>query len=287
MSQPGSPNPYQAPQSYGDVPRKFPLGAMSLGDILSRSMTLLFSRLPVFFLIELAAYFPLLAFIIFSGVSQPEMMFQRWYGVVLIFVNYVLAQFAAAAVLKVVEQAHIDQRLGVGEALSYALSRGLPLIVTSIVMGLVVGVGFLLCVIPGILFMVMYVFAPQACVLERLGPINAMNRSQILTQGFRGRVLGLLLIVIGFNVIITLIVQFGLVVAFPILARAQGVVSINTVNLLVVNLVPALANILIGTYFSICLTLTYFDLRVRKEGFDVARAAKGDIAPGASAASWQ
>ena len=45
------------------------------------------------------------------------------------------------------------------------------------------------------------------------------------------------------------------------------------------TLVTALVNILVQTYGAVCLTLLYFDLRIRKEGFDLELAARQQATP--------
>jgi hypothetical protein len=42
------------------------------------------------------------------------------------------------------------------------------------------------------------------------------------------------------------------------------------INVLVIQLV----NILVQTYLAVCITLLYFDIRIRKEGFDLELAAQ-------------
>ena len=48
----------------------------------------------------------------------------------------------------------------------------------------------------------------------------------------------------------------------------------NHANYAIQVAVSSLVSILIETFSAICLTLLYFDLRIRKEGFDLELAAK-------------
>jgi hypothetical protein len=45
-------------------------------------------------------------------------------------------------------------------------------------------------------------------------------------------------------------------------------------NAAINGIVDQLVNILLGSYVAICMTLLYFDLRIRKEGFDLELAAR-------------
>jgi len=64
---------------------------------------------------------------------------------------------------------------------------------------------------------------------------------------------------------------------------SQGLdIVVNPVNLLIDNLVVQAAAVLVGSYNAVCTTLMYFDLRARKEGFDLELAAQKESAEGAA-----
>src|SRR5262249_46339786 len=50
-------------------------------------------------------------------------------------------------------------------------------------------------------------------------------------------------------------------------------VKVNPLNHIIITLISELAAILFATYLAVCTTLLYFDLRIRKEGFDLELAA--------------
>jgi hypothetical protein len=53
---------------------------------------------------------------------------------------------------------------------------------------------------------------------------------------------------------------------------------INVRNQMIDTLVSSLLQILVQTYGAVCTTLLYFDLRIRKEGFDLELAAREQAA---------
>ena len=65
------------------------------------------------------------------------------------------------------------------------LSRSLG---AAILAGLTIGLGFILCIAPGIIFAIWYVFVSQVVVVEGLKAEKAMSRSKELTSGYRGLV---------------------------------------------------------------------------------------------------
>lgn len=78
-----------------------------------------------------------------------------------------------------------------------------PFIVVSLLYGLAVMVGAILCIIPGIIASVVFVWAPYAVVDQGLSPTQAMRRSWELTKARPGEVLLYLLVVYAVSSLIS------------------------------------------------------------------------------------
>jgi hypothetical protein len=266
---------------------KFQLGAMSVGDILDRGLKILFSRLGTFFAIDLILLLPLLAVElalpwIVEGNPNPYVVLASI--PVVLFLMIVLGAVAGGAVIQVIAKAYVDEPVSAGSAISFAFSRAGALIGTSILVGLIIMIGLFLCIVPGIIFALMYAVASQVVMLEGLSGGGAMSRSAELTSGFRGRIFGVLFLVGLFTALITGGIQLGLGIAFPPggpVQTAAGTVMqpYNHPNYEINQLGAFVAQVLLGAYQAICLTLLYFDLRVRKEGFDLEVAARQQLTP--------
>ena len=114
-----------------------------------------------------------------------------------------------------------------------------------------------------------WTFVSQAIVLEDRGAIAGLRRSWNLVRGSFWRVLGITLL-IGLLVAVAssvpiLMTQFGVSLAFPKSLAAQTVLN---------QVVAAVVTILLGPISAIAHTLLYYDLRVRKEGFDLELMAR-------------
>ncbi len=263
---------------------KFPLGAMSVGDILDRGLKLLFARLPAFFLINLIVLLPLLLFqyaIPFAaeaaGSREGAVIVTALFALAAFGLTILLQPIGTGAILHMITEEFAGRRVGVGPAFGYALGRFLPLLGTSMLVGLIVGLGFLLC-IPGIYFAVVYAFIAQVVVLERLSGGDAMTRSKELVAGSWWRVFGVILLIAFASNIINLLVQFGVTAALPtqeVVPAADGLrTEFNPVNHVVVVTATFFVQILFGTYQAVCTTLLYLDTRIRKEGYDLELAAQ-------------
>lgn len=109
-----------------------------------------------------------------------------------------------------------------------------------------------------------YALAVAASVVEDLKARQALRRSISLSQGSRGRifVLGLLVFVIQFGLV--LITQsFFIALAF----KQRGELSAGVRVLQ--QVIGFLTNSFIGPIYATGLTLFYYDQRIRKEGYDI------------------
>jgi hypothetical protein len=272
---------------------KFPLGEMTVGDILDRGIKLLFARLPTFYLINLLVLGPVIvAVIALPLVIQAQVnnaapgrdltpifaaMGLMGIGVLL---TLILQPIGSAAILHIIMEEYVGRKVSIGQAFSYALTRFLPLIGASIIVGLLVMVGMFLCCVPGLYFWVTYAFVSQIVVLEKLGPSDALNRSSKLVNGHRWRVFGVLVLIYIANAIVSNTVQLAMATALPTeeqIPAANGPrVQFNAVNHIIDTLVTQLVGIVFSTYIAVCTTLLYLDLRIRKEGFDLEMAAEDE-----------
>jgi hypothetical protein len=271
---------------------RFPIGAMSVGDILDRGLKVLLARLPTFYAINLIALSP----IILLQLVQPQLAsvgtqpgqsgpfadsslvgVAIGVGLATFVLTIILSQIGNAAVLHIIAQEFVDQRVGLGQALRFALHRFGRLLGAAILAGLTIGLGFVLCIAPGIIFAIWYVFVSQVVVVEGLKAEKAMSRSKELTSGYRGRILGILVLCIAISMVFQ--ASAGLlqrVLPMQEMVRTDfGYTTVFIYRNYVINvLVTQMVNILVQTYLAVCITLLYFDIRIRKEGFDLELAAQ-------------
>jgi len=270
---------------------RFPLGEMTVGDILDRGIKLLFARLPLFYIINLIVLSPVIAlqvaepfleereFVIGKAGFDPTTLFTGLaVSLGAILLALVLQPIGSAAILRVIMQTYVGKPVGLGEAFAFALSRFVSLAVASLLVGLIVMAGFIMCIVPGIIFAIALAFVAQVVVLEKLGPTEGLQRSWSLTQGYRGRVFGVLLLIGIATGVVQGVVGAGLNLVLPSqeIVRGNDVVRFirHPENQAITAAIAYLVSILFSTYMAVCTTLLYLDLRIRKEGFDLELAAQ-------------
>lgn len=174
-------------------------------------------------------------------------------------------ELSKAALAKGVSDSYLGKEATVGGAMKALLMRGTFVLIAFIVVGIVFAFGSVFCLVPGIIFGVWFSLTTQIIVVENLGPFAAMSRSKQLLSGNMLRAFGLLALlwILAFIVV---------VVAFGQLGQQIGSAALpdhRVEQVIVAHLSQAIGQILVMPVVSIAMILFYYDLRIRKEGFDL------------------
>jgi len=228
-----------------------------VGHVLSRSVSVLFRRFPTFFIVTVVAFSPmvLLNRASASAATDPiQSVIMVGLGFVLLMV---LSMLSSAVILHAAFQDMRGRPVRLLESLRVGLRRFLPLILLGIIGAVLMVLGFMLLIVPGLILYTMWFVAVAACVVERLGPWTSLRRSRQLTKGYRWRIFGLVLVLLLLSVI------------SPLLELALSAIGGETLAL-VGNLIWAA---IASAFSAVVIALTYYDLRVAKEGTDIEQIA--------------
>jgi hypothetical protein len=177
---------------------------------------------------------------------------------------------AVAACFRVISSAYLGEEAAAGPSLRYGLSRLLPLIVAYFVLAIVLGISAFLLFLPFVFLSVKWSVTFAAIVSERAGPFHGMGRSWALTRGHWWRTFGTLLVL----ALICFVLYFLVIAGLGGLIAANEDMSEVTYAVLSTALTIILFAILYPLIASI-ITVIYYDLRVRNEGFDLQLLAQG------------
>jgi Membrane domain of glycerophosphoryl diester phosphodiesterase len=187
-----------------------------------------------------------------------------------LFLQSAGAALAVAACFKAISAAYLGERTSFGDSLAYALRRFIPLMIAYIVIVIITIPGWILLLIPGIWLSIKLCMAFPAVIFERAGPFRAIGRSWKLTADNWWRVFGTLVVVF----LIALVVNFALGAVLGIVAAGSD--SISEVAYAVLNtIITLLTYMLTYPLWAAVMTVIYYDLRVRNEGFDLQLLAQG------------
>lgn len=165
-----------------------------------------------------------------------------------------------AALIRTVSEAYLGRVVGIGETYGFVVRRLGTIIWASILTSVIVAVGFILLVVPGIIFMLWFAFVTQVVVVEGTNAVGALKRSRALASGNLGKIFILGLILWVAAVVVAGI--FGWVSALIVQGPGAGAVVLRT-------LLDRTGTLLLQPFVSACWILLYYDLRIRKEGFDL------------------
>jgi len=180
-----------------------------------------------------------------------------------------VVQGLAVGLVTIVVYGHLQGRRVTGpESARIALLRTPAVLATALISSIGTVVGACCCLVPGVVLSWLWIVAPAAVVLERVGPLEALARSASLAKGGFLRWAGTMLSQIALSLPLTLV---GASLADP---NVRGWIEprLGLSPLAFDALDVALSSFLMETataMSAIVLTVFYIDCRVRKEGFDL------------------
>ena len=184
-----------------------------------------------------------------------------WLALTIKFVsNWMYLIVEGAVAILVAAALERSETLSAGDVLRALGRKSGTVIAVSIVSGLMVMLGTILLVIPGIIAAAWTMVALPVAAIEGLSSGASITRSRELARGRLGHVLGTMLLVWLIAMALVLGLAFALGIVMAILSAPTRLTDMIT-QLVMVPLFP-----LIG----VAVTLLYYDLRVRSEGADVS-----------------
>jgi hypothetical protein len=207
---------------------------------------------------------------------------------------YLLAVVVAALIVSLVQSASLidavaARYMGREATVGGALGTGLRAILRLSVMGVLAFLAFCALWVVLVVFMALtpqwwaftigiigglvasvflaasWMVAPAVVILENAGPVMALRRSWSLSTGNRWRILGLILLLIVIEIVLSSLLSTLLLASVATDQVVQLVIQQG------INLVASIAwaPVYWGTF-----TVLYYDLRVRREAFDLQLAAE-------------
>ncbi|GHH58349.1 hypothetical protein [Lentzea cavernae] len=149
--------------------------------------------------------------------------------------------------------------------------RLLPLLGATLLSGLVITVGLILCVVPGVWLWVLFALVTPALVLERCGVTAAFGRSKKLVDGAWWRTFGILLLTVVIGWVISWIISlpFGLLGAATTGFSDDPTAALSVGSLVLSTIGAIIASTITLPFSSAVTVLLYVDRRMRSEGMDI------------------
>lgn len=245
-----------------------PLRELALGEILGRTFNLYFSRFLLFFLPFLVAGFLTGAWgeivsWMFPVPAPPSMTapvdvllayFVSLLGFLIVtlaltlLVSWIITTIVGGMTVKAASDVLERRSVDLSETLNFAVGRLPSLLGAGVVSGILIVVGLICLVVPGVILAIMFSLVVPAIVVERAGALESLSRSRRLVGGRWLKTFGLLLIIL----IINLAAGFVFGVISSVFGPADWVVS---------SILGALASPILP----IAATLYYYSMIAREQ----------------------
>lgn len=233
---------------------RYEIRAMDFGEILDTGFRLLRDHVLLLVGIGLTVSLPANLGMAAMG-AQPDMASIAAGAGVLLFA-VVVAPIASAATIFALGELYLGRTATIGGSLREALRIALPLLGTGFLATLAMLFGLILLVIPFIYLAFAFMLIYQVVVVERAYGAAAMRRSRDLMRGNFLRGFGLMLVVLILYAVVSVAAGFATLAGPVVGAVAQ-----------------ALTQAIYSGFQAAVLLVFYFDIRCRKEAFDVEHLA--------------
>lgn len=195
-----------------------------------------------------------------------------------------LAVLAAAPLIAACSALYLDRAVTLRQVYGHCLRRLPGLLVAIVLSGLALDIGIGFCFVGGAIAGTLLLFTLHALLMEGRSGTGALKRSTALVSGYGSRVFGCLILLnlilwaVQLGVTLPLNYFFSSVLQFtpPSFGVLGDPAASETTRGLIVNAITGGLGDLLLTPFIVCVvTALYYDLRIRKEGYDVDLMAEG------------
>jgi hypothetical protein len=237
---------------------------LTTGELLDKASILYFRNFSLLFSISAIVHIPSMALemvraarnITGTRITFPGAILQLLATLISLFVISPLNEGTAA---QAVSDIYLGNHATFAGAWRAAWSRYGTLLKSHFIPVMAILVGVLLLLVPGILWYLSYVFITPIVMIEGISRSRDIRRrSRELVRGYRGKAF----VIVAVLLLIEILARAGIRTVLRFFISAAATTSMAPILNESVAIVAA-------PMFALSITLLYYDLRIRKEGFDL------------------
>lgn len=241
--------------------------AMTIGALLDRAFRLYANNFSLLLGITAVAYVPLYALMLLiqssltGGVSVTASLSALVAQVIFIILWASIAlPISTGAATFAISERYLGNPVNSADALQRALKNLWTMSIAQLSAGARIMIGFILLIVPGILWSLSYALIIPAVMVEGLKAGPSLKRSADLAKGHRGKVFAIMVVI---NLLVVLLSSgVGSIAKLFLTVESTG-------GAIFANAIDSLMTILLTPLGIVANILLYYDLRIRKEGFDL------------------
>ncbi len=192
-----------------------PLRELNLGEVLGQTFNLYFSRFFLFYIPFLVAGFFTGAWGWIVGLTfrapalpdptaPPDVLLSYLFSLfgfmvvtffLVVLVSWIVETIVGGMAVKVASDILESRSIDLSEAFDFTVGRLLSLLGAGIITGILIVIGLICLIVPGIILAIMFSLVVPAIVIERAGALESLSRSRRLVGGRWLKTFGLLLVI--------------------------------------------------------------------------------------------
>ena len=256
------------------------LRPLSLGQLLGEACSLYSQHFLLFLSISAVPNLALLLLQLALGTRLNDAgriseVFESLAGLGASFASLYASSVVTAATTLAVSDIYLDQPPDMWDCFARLSGKAFRVVYAAFLVELIVGVGSLLCLVPGLFWAGKYGITVPAVVLENISARQALRRSASLTSGSAGRIIISFFLTSILSGILTAILNATVIA----LAQTLPTYRVFLTSELLRHVTATVGVILFGPITAIMLALEYYDQRVCKEGFDIEQLRRARMFP--------
>lgn len=215
----------------------------------------LYRREPLQFIIGLGCiYVPWMLVLSALGIQNSDVLPSPSTIMITVFGGVFVYTFATGITTILARDIYFGQSPDLARAFRAVASHVVPLVSTMLVATIAMTLGFVLLILPAFYMYARYFAIKQIVLLEDSGADAALRRTAELSKGVKGHILKTMALM----VLVTFAITIGVSLVSTMIPSTIVQLAISTV-----------LSTIVYPMFGITETLLYYDIRIRKEGFDI------------------
>jgi hypothetical protein len=199
----------------------------------------------------------------YDAIGSPTGTHELYVALSLFVFLFLSAVVAAEGTIAISGQL-VAKEMSAGKACMRVLDVGFPLLGTLTLSTIVITIGLRLFLIPGIIAYVWFCLAPPVVMIEGEGGLGALKRSRAIVKDYFSKTFLIVVPVAIIEILLAWIILF--------LPNLFG--NLSYLNHLLLSTVFTILLLLAAPLKIAATTMLYYDLRVRKEGYDLQSLAE-------------
>jgi len=183
-------------------------------------------------------------------------------GALILFITVVVSVIIAGAYPSLIKEALTGGHITIGESMRHAARRFFTLLVAGVLVGLLVFVGFIALVVPGIIFITWYAYVVPAIMLENKGALAGMSASKAFGRDKKWN---------------TFLLALVAIIALLIVAAIQA--AISSASPIAGSVVYSILLVPVEAWIAVMLTYTYITYGPSSTPASGETSAYGTIVP--------